>query len=118
MWTHFEVRSQATPDCYQGHFPGESSYFAPKQDVGISGGKAIQHFVAAGVVVEQATAPMVFVSFIGCDISGRPAFALHSSHISKALRRLVAIRQGLGSMVVDPWFKPLVQLVVEDCRRS
>ena len=43
-------------------------------------------------VVEQATSPTVQVSCSSCEIPGRSGFAFHSSHYSKALRGLVAVR--------------------------
>ena len=40
-------------------------------------------------LVEQATAPTVYASY---EIPGRSGFAFHSSHFSKALSGLVAIK--------------------------
>ena len=54
------------------------------------------HYAGFAVVVvvdvEQATAPMAYVSCPGCEISGRSGFAFHSSLNSKALSGLAIIR--------------------------
>ena len=47
--------------------------------------------VVVGVVVEQTTALMVYVSCPGYEMPGRSSFSFHSFHNSMALWGLVAI---------------------------